>query len=92
MKLYRIVNDRVVEVGDIIKDRNFCSYCLDKVGEERVYATCVEEGESKDKKIDATPSYFECYLEGETVHPKTRKYIKRRHATRALYEHWKNNM
>ena len=92
MKLYKIATDKVVEAGDIISDRNMSRYRLDKVEEGRVYATCIEAGENKDKQANASPSYFECYLEGEKVNDKTRRYIKRRQATKALYEHWKENM
>ena len=94
MKVYRIINDREVEVGDVVRDSAMRRYRVNDITEAgRLAVTCIDwyEGE-KDVSIEGAARTFECYTEETPPDDKTRQFIKRKQAKQTLFDYWNTNL
>lgn len=93
MKVYRIINDREVEVEDVVRDSAMRRYRVDAIKEGRLHVTCLDwyEGE-KNVSMEGSARMFECYTEETPPDDKTREFLKRKQAKQVLFDYWNNNL
>lgn len=94
MKVYRIINDREVEVGDVVRDSAMRRYRVNAITDAgRLAVTCIDwyEGE-KNVAMEGSARMFECYTQGARPDDKTQQFIKTKQARQTLYDYWNNNL